>query len=151
MLNSTVVALAWAISLTFLPLAYAGGTFTWTAAAVFAYFFLRSFVDTEVPNVRDVEGDRAIGVKTLPVVVGVDRTKQVLLGIDLLSATTVFYAAMVGLLPLQFVVALAVGIFYSMVVTSLLGRVEDGDLLAIAAEFEYVVVGLVLVPAVYGL
>lgn len=149
-LNSTVVALAWAVSLTFLPLAYAGAGLTWTTAVVFVYFFLRSFVDTEVPNVRDVEGDREIGVNTLPVVVGVDRTRRALYGIDVFTAGIVAFAAIAGHLSVIMATVLLVGLAYSLGVTSFVGRIEDEKLLSIATECEYVVVAIALAPIVYG-
>jgi 4-hydroxybenzoate polyprenyltransferase len=151
LLNSAVVAVAWAVSATFLPMEFAGVAYTTSAAIVVAYFFLRSFANTEVPNVRDVDADRAAGVATLPVVLGVDGTRRVLYGIDLLTVALVGSAALLGHLPALPTVALLVGVAYSLGVTTFVGRDDDGELLALAAEFEYVVVGLALVPIVYGL
>lgn len=149
--NSVVVALAWAATLTFLPLAFANASFTPTTALVFAYFFLRSFVDTEIPNVRDIEGDRAIDVATMPIVFGVRRTRHALYGIDLLTVTLVGYAALTGYLPGFLVPALFVGLIYSLGVTSLVGRVGDGERLAIATECEYLIVIAALAFLEFGL
>ena len=148
--NSALVAFAWAASAILLPVGYTGATLTTATGFVFAYFFLRSFTNSEIPNVRDVDADRAIGVATLPVVLGVGRTRRVLFGIDVLTAAIVGYAGLAGYLPALPTVALLVGVGYSLVVTSLVGRVEANGLLAIAAECEYVVVGLALVPVVYA-
>lgn len=150
LVNSAVVALVWSFSLTFLPIVFVSGRVSVAAGVVFAYFFLRSFVDTEIPNIRDVDGDREIGVKTLPVVIGVDRTKQALFGIDLITATVIVYVGVVGMLPVEVGIPLLVGIVYSMGLTSLVGRIENDDLLAIATELEYVIVGLALLPTVVG-
>ena len=148
LVNTTVVALAWAVTLTFLPLAFADGNATMAAAIVFAYFFLRVFTNTEIPNVRDVEGDRAIGVSTIPVVFGVDRTRQILAGIDLCTAVLVGLAVTAGHLSPTVGLALLVGIGYSLVVTSRLGRTENEQLLSKAAECEYLVVFVALSFAV---
>ncbi|MDF9747183.1 UbiA family prenyltransferase [Natrinema salsiterrestre] len=144
LVNTTVVALAWAVTLTFLPLAFADDVVTTPTLVVFAYFFLRVFTNTEIPNVRDVEGDRAIGVLTIPVVVGVDRTRWILLGIDCGTAALVVLAVHAGCVPAQLALALLAGIAYSIGVTSLLGRSENARLLAKAAECEYLVVFLVV-------
>jgi 4-hydroxybenzoate polyprenyltransferase len=140
LLNSAVVALAWAATLTFLPLAFADGSVTPGTVLVFSYFFLRVFGNTEIPNVRDVDGDRAIGVSTLPVVLGVARTRQVLYGIDLVTAAVVLVAVFEGHLPVLLGPPILAGIAYSLTVTSLLGRYDAEGLLAKAAECEYLVV-----------
>lgn len=142
--NSLVVALAWATTLTALPVAFTDAAVTPATAVVFAYFLLRSFVDTEIPNVGDIEADRAIGVATLPVAFGVPATRRTLYGVDLLTVGLVAAAVSAGVLQVGFAVALGVGLAYSLVVTGLLGRV-DNDALALASECEYLVVATALV------
>lgn len=149
-LNSAVVALAWAVTLTFLPLAFAPGSRVEPplVAVVFAYFFLRSFVDTEVPNVRDVEADRSTGVATMPVVLGVRRTRRALYGVDLGTLGLVAFATVTGLVPAALGVALGVGLGYSLGITAFLGRFEDDGLLAKLPECEYLFVAVALAPFV---
>jgi 4-hydroxybenzoate polyprenyltransferase len=150
--NSAVVALAWAVTLTFLPLAFADGPVAITprVAVVFAYFFLRSFVDTELPNVPDVAADRATDVDTLPVVFGVRRTRHALYGVDLATLGLVGYATLAGLVPVALATALVVGLGYSLGITAFLGRFEDEALLAKLPECEYLVVAVALAPAALG-
>ncbi|ELY54481.1 UbiA family prenyltransferase [Natronolimnohabitans innermongolicus] len=148
LVNTIVVALAWAVTLTFLPLAFADAAVTGTTLFVFVYFFLRVFTNTEIPNVRDVEGDRAIGVSTLPVVFGVDRTRHILTGIDLSTAGLVIAAVSAGYLTPILAVPLLAGLTYSLGVTAFVGRYENERLLARAAECEYLVVFAALVVAV---
>ncbi|QSX00496.1 UbiA family prenyltransferase [Haloterrigena alkaliphila] len=148
LVNTIVVALAWAATLTFLPLAFAGSAVTPPALIVFGYFFLRVFTNTEIPNVRDIEGDRAIGVLTIPVVFGVDRTRQILAGIDCCTGALVVFAVATGQLSLALGLPLFVGLGYSLCVTSRIGRTDDVQLLARAAECEYLVVFTALVIVV---
>lgn len=150
--NSAVVAFAWAVSLTFLPLAVAGRSPTPLAGMVFAYFFLRSFVDTELPNVDDRRSDAAAGVRTLPVVFGVETTRRVLVGVDVLTLGLVVGGVLTGVVSVLIAVALGSGLVYSTVSTlALVGRDEQRDWTTIAPELEYVVVAIVLIPAVIGL
>ena len=142
--NSLVVSLAWATTLTALPVAFTDAAVTPATAVVFAYFLLRSFVDTEIPNVRDVEADRAIDVATLPVAFGVPATRRALYGVDLLTVGVVVAAVSVGVLQAGIAAALGVGLAYSVIVTGLLGRV-DNDALAVASECEYLVVATALI------
>lgn len=147
-INTSVVAFAWAVSLTFLPLAYTNHGLSPEVAIVFVYFFLRSFVDTEIPNIRDRKSDKLAGVKTLPVVLGIDRTQHALYMIDLLTVGIVAYAVFVGHIPLLLAVALGVGLLYSMGVTTVVGRYSDREWITIIPEFEYVIVGIALIPII---
>ncbi|WP_224268843.1 UbiA family prenyltransferase [Haloprofundus salinisoli] len=147
--NTAVVAFAWAVTLTFLPLAFAGRVSTPAAAVVFCYFFLRSFVDTELPNVGDTESDRASDVSTLPLVLGVRGTRYALYGVDLLSLVLVAYAAGTGLLPSAVAAALGVGVAYSSLLVSRIGRMDDYELLTLASECEYLLVGGTLATVVF--
>jgi 4-hydroxybenzoate polyprenyltransferase len=144
LLNSVVVALAWAAPLVVLPAAFADAPLGPTAVIVFAYFFLGIFANTELPNVYDMAADRANGVDTLPTTVGVARTRQTLYAIDLASVCLIGYGTVRGYLPGAVAAPLVAGLLYSLAVTAFLGRVEDGRRLTIAAESEYVLVGLLL-------
>ena len=145
LVNTIVVALAWAVSLTFLPVAFAGRGVTPAVGLVFAYFFLRAFVDTELPNVCDRDSDRAANVRTLPVVYGVEHTRVVLYAVDFVTGAVLGAALVAGYLSVGVALALGVGLPYSLVVSSQLGRYADRSWLTVAPEFEYVVVGAALV------
>lgn len=151
--NSVVVALGWAIAVTVLPLAFAGADAGTVVAAevdpavgvVFAYFFFRSFVDTELPNVRDIDADAAVGVATLPVVLGIAGTRKLLYGVDLVTTSVLVFAAAAGLLAWPLAGALGAGIAVSVCVTALAGRVDDASMLGVAPDCSYLVVGSVIV------
>lgn len=147
--NSAVVALAWATCLTLLPVVFADTAISPAVAVVFAYFFLRSFVDVEIPNVRDIEADRNGGVKTLPTTFGVGRTRRALYSVDLFTAGVVVYAAAIDLIAWSFVAALVVGLCYSLVLISRLGRTAHADVLGQAPNGEYVLVGAVMVAIAF--
>jgi 4-hydroxybenzoate polyprenyltransferase len=148
LLNSGVVAFAWAATLVFLPLSYAGRAATPAAAVVFCYFFLRVFSNTEIPNVRDAAADREIGVRTLPVVLGVARTRRALYGIDALTAALVVGGVLAGYVAAVLAVPLLVGVAYSFAVVSRVGRTGKERRLAKLAECEYLVSGLALAAVV---
>ncbi|WP_186313311.1 UbiA family prenyltransferase [Halorubrum salsamenti] len=154
--SSVVVASGWALAVTLLPLAFAGSVALGPAspgaapigpavAVAFAYFLLRSFVDAELPNVRDVEADAAAGVATLPIVLGVARTRRVLYGVDTATAATLAAATAAGVLAPGVAAALGVGIAASLGVTALAGRVANDAVLGIAPDCSYLVVAVALV------
>jgi len=138
--NSVVVAGAWAVALLFVPLAFADAPVTATGAVVFGYFFLDTFVNTEIPNVADVEGDREIGVRTLPVVFGVRRTRHVLYGLDLALVAFLVVAYVRGALSFALAAAAVAGLGYALVLAALVGRTDRDRLLGVAGEAKHLLV-----------
>ncbi len=150
--NSALVALAWAIAVVGLPLAFADASVTPLAVVLFVYFFVDTFVNTEIPNVRDVEADAAIGVSTLPVVLGVDRTRHVLYGIDLALIGFVAAAFATGVVATAVAAAILVGLVYALGVAAFVGRTAAFDRLETASKLKHLVVFvLVLVLTTLGI
>lgn len=147
LLNSAAVALAWAVAVVAAPLAFGGVSVEAvgapTVALLFAYVAVRSFVDVEVPNVRDVAADAARGVATLPVVYGVARTRYVLLGVDALAAGLLAALAATGTASRPALAAFAAGLAVSVGVTAMADRL-DGPALGVAPDCSYLVAGTVL-------
>ncbi|MBX0286745.1 UbiA family prenyltransferase [Haloarcula salinisoli] len=140
--NTVLVALAWALTVTGVPLAFGGLSVGPVAIAVCLFFYLRSFISVEVFNVRDVTGDAATGVDTIPVVLGVPRTRQLLalfegcslaLLVTLMTVPTVALAAL-GALPV---------LGYSLGLTWFLGETGRMDAFCLAKDAEYLLLGLV--------
>lgn len=132
--NTALVATAWAVTLTFLPLAFADASITPRVALVFAYFFLAIVICTEVPNVRDIAEDTTIGVRTIPTVYGKTFTRKLLYTVDLLILVLVVFAVMRGILSIELAAALLLGVVYSVYVSRLVGRTDREDLLTVASD-----------------
>jgi 4-hydroxybenzoate polyprenyltransferase len=117
--NTTVVSLAWAVPVAFVPIALAANGSGYLAGAVVAavWFFLRSAVSIEVHNVRDVDGDSANGVTTLPTTIGVRHTQLILYGLELVSLALVVGAAVLGAIPAWAPFALAPELLFSTWIT----------------------------------
>lgn len=134
LLNSALVAAAWAIPIVVVPIAFADATFGPVALVLVVYFFLGTLANVEVANVRDIESDARVGVASLPVVFGVARTRQFLYALAGLTLMVLSYAAFDGYLSATTTTILAAGPVSLLVVIALLGRVESGELLTVAAE-----------------
>ncbi len=78
LVKSLIVAFSWAICITFLPALYLHGDLTklWF---IFPFFFIKIIINTILFDIRDVVGDTLNGINTIPVVIGVARTRQLLL------------------------------------------------------------------------
>ncbi|WP_262180236.1 UbiA family prenyltransferase [Haloarcula laminariae] len=146
-LNSVLVAGAWALVIVFLPMAFAEGPIPPAAGVIFLFFFLSSFIRVEIPNVRDRVGDREIGVKTLPVVLGVRGTRYALYGVSGLAGALLVTAFVEGLLALPELAWLLVSVVYLAVIVAGLGRTDNNGGLTVAAECSRLpVLALVVVP-----
>ncbi len=88
-IKNIVVALPWAVIGTFLPLAISFRDFS-VILLIFYFFFTKLFINTILFDVRDIEGDRISDVRTIPVVFGRQKTKNLLL---ILNSTLILWLA----------------------------------------------------------
>lgn len=73
-----IVGLAWALPVALLPVLCAGCPLGEMTIAVGLFFFLLSFIDSTVFDIRDVKGDAETGVATIPVILGIPWTRILL-------------------------------------------------------------------------
>ncbi|WP_435364310.1 UbiA family prenyltransferase [Haloarchaeobius sp. DYHT-AS-18] len=137
LLNTVLVAAAWAVYISFIPVAFTDRLPGAPALTLCAFFFLQTVVAGEVLNARDVVGDRREGVSTLPTRLGVERAQTVLYGLDGLTITLLLGAGLVGTLDEQAVLALLPAVGYSLLVTALVGRDVDLSRLCAWRDLEY--------------
>ncbi len=81
-MKSLIVAFSWTIPATLLPICHAGLPAGAATGIVGVFFFLQTFTNTVVYDMRDVEGDAASGVRTIPTILGSRRTLLLLTGIN---------------------------------------------------------------------
>ncbi|MEG3225500.1 MAG: hypothetical protein BME94_08365 [Methanobacteriales archaeon Met13] len=74
------VTLCWTVGAVFIPVVcyYPG---FWITSLIFFFVLVKFLVNTISFDIRDIEGDKKSGVKTIPVFLGRSRTKILLLGI----------------------------------------------------------------------
>lgn len=91
------------------PLAVAGGVPSWPAVLVLAGFFVLFELTYEILyDLRDLEGDRAAGIPTFPVVHGPERAVQIIDGLLAASAAVLiggFFASAIGARELLMIAA----------------------------------------------
>jgi len=73
------IALSWAAVAAFLPVIYLKEKNILLIILIFGFFFLKSYINSVLFDVRDIEGDRMNGIRTLPVFLGKNNTKNLLL------------------------------------------------------------------------
>jgi len=77
LVKSLIVAFSLSVCAAFLPALYLYNSAK--LCFIFPFFFSKVFINTVLFDVRDVKGDTLNGVKTIPVVIGIKRTRQMLL------------------------------------------------------------------------
>jgi len=142
-LNSTVVALAWAVPVAFLPVVMGGTVKLNAAIAICGFMFLRTFISVEVFNLRDVAGDRASDVATMPVVLGPARMKGGLLLLEVLSVLLIASALAAGMIPAGPALVTVPTIAFSIVLTATIGDGRDPRARCVAKDAEYLVLGAI--------
>ena len=77
-MKNFVVTLSWTVEAIFLSAIFLPGT-SITILLLFYFVFIKLFINAVSFDIRDIEGDRISGVRTLPVTLGNHKTKNLLL------------------------------------------------------------------------
>ncbi|MDD2666747.1 MAG: UbiA family prenyltransferase [Methanocellales archaeon] len=109
-IKNIVVALSWAVLGAFIPLAVSFRDYL-LISLIFYFFFIKCFINTVVFDVRDIEGDRMSGVKTIPVFFGRSNSKNLLLGLNSTLLVWLAFSCFMGFFR-QYLVVLIFCIFY---------------------------------------
>ena len=107
-IKNALVAGIFASTMTLAPIPAEGKVAAGTLAVIWVFFFVRYFINAVVFDIRDEQGDRRCGIRTLPVVLGPDRTRRLLHGMNLALGIFLLLVPALGLAPPAFA-ALAVG------------------------------------------
>ncbi len=92
-MKNVFVATSWAMVCTLLPSVDISNVPRMTALAVLYFMFVKVFINTILYDIRDVDGDRASGVKTIPVLLGTKKTTMIQLAIN---STILFILALLN-------------------------------------------------------
>ncbi len=142
LVKNIVVSAGWGLA-ALLTLLYYLGPFSATVLIIFAFITLRLFVNTVFCDIRDVKGDAETGIKTLPIVLGVRRTRFLLIIINTLSGLFVLLAIFAGLLPpMAHIVNLVTLYAYYYILKSFSPKANMAYLTDFVADGE----GLVMIP-----
>ena len=97
--KNIMIALAWALMATFLPLVYFHLDITITTLAIFVFIFIRWIINPVFFDFKDIKGDKIMGVITLPVFFGVRRTLILLAILNTLLGIFTLISTLKGWLP----------------------------------------------------
>ena len=77
-MKNIIAALSWTVGIVFLPAIYSYKGVMITILILF-FIFINLIVNAVIFDIRDIEGDRKNNIKTIPVVIGRQKTKKMLL------------------------------------------------------------------------
>lgn len=140
--KSLLVAFAWALPPALLPVYVAGVIPGFITLGVVLFFFSLVFINTVLFDIRDVVGDRATGVRTIPVCIGIPGTK-ILLTVVNISLGFLILGLLAGRIPLTFLALILAGMIYAQGYILLYHRMKAGNLVCdLIADGQFILLGL---------
>lgn len=110
-IKSIVVAFSWGITGAFLPATMDDPIPLYKEVLVFLYIFAQILVNTIIFDTLDVKGDHASGIRTIPLALGIMKTRILLLSINA-SFIGWLLACLFSGVFLEYLFTLAVGVVY---------------------------------------
>ncbi len=80
-MKNLVVAFSWALVCALIPAAYSGHSDGWVILIIY-FMVLKSLINTILYDVRDIAGDRENGIRTVPCLLGLKKTRSILLAMN---------------------------------------------------------------------
>ena len=93
------VSFEWAIAATLLLSMYNQQSATLITLLMFTFIFLKYFTNTIFCDLKDIETDRQKGLKTIPVLIGFDKTIIFLTVLSIITVVPLFYGVYHQVLP----------------------------------------------------
>jgi 4-hydroxybenzoate polyprenyltransferase len=143
--KSLLVAVAWALPPALLPVYITGSIPGMITLAVILFFFSLVFINTVLFDMRDVEGDRLTGVRTIPVCIGIPNTMRLLTLVNVILGAAVVLLLW-GEIPLMYLILIIAGIFYAQWYICHYQEISRSNLLCdLIADGQFIILGLFMV------
>lgn len=97
--KNAYTALIWAFGGTFFPVFYLSLHVGWFFILVFLFMYSRSIANVIFFDLKDMEGDKAKGLKTLPALVGKERTLHFLYALNIVGFVPLLLGIYMGVIP----------------------------------------------------
>ncbi|MFY3739709.1 MAG: 4-hydroxybenzoate polyprenyltransferase [Candidatus Nitrosomirales archaeon] len=139
LLKNITVAVAWAIPITFMPVLSESSMPAGLSLAFFSFFALRAFVNAVAYDIKDVKGDARFAINTMPVKIGIPKTKLLLFNISIFAGClAVYFAVVFSSISILFISMItAYNIFY----IHRIGKTEIKFLSDFIMDGEFIVMG----------
>jgi 4-hydroxybenzoate polyprenyltransferase len=140
-MKNLVVSTAWGLAFSLVPV-YLGVTVPGAGSMiVFLFIFCWTFVASVLPDIRDRSGDSATGVATIPVLVGVARSRSILTLLNISAGATILLLGST-VIPVPARAIIIVSLVYSQVCIVSIDRTTRNDLLCdVISDGQFLTIG----------
>jgi 4-hydroxybenzoate polyprenyltransferase len=90
-MKNIIVAISWALMTTLLPMMSITHGFDGEMIAIFYFMLAKSFINSVLYDMRDIDGDRVSGIRTIPVMLGIKKSSLILLALNCTILLSLFY------------------------------------------------------------
>lgn len=142
-IKNLLVGISWSSSMTFLQAVYTGNPIDLTVWCAFLVVTSMLFINTVVFDIRDSNGDKKVGVKTIPVRLGVKKTKTFLIVFNTLLGGFILMTTYYSIFP-PVAYFILLNTLYTYFYLYLLGRIDINLLCDILVDGEYILLALFL-------
>ena len=150
LIKDLAVAAVWAFGLVFIPFFYYNLQIEVRLVFLFVFFVLTAVITTMIFDIRDVEGDERTGVKTVPVLYGVEFSKRLMLILNTISGILLFVVSYYYPLEVYFMIPVGLSILYAYFYSLAFGRVFSKDFICeTLADGEYILFGVLVLISFY--
>lgn len=141
-MKNLVVCSSWGAIPVLLPCVASGSPVTLATALCFVFFFSYVFIASAMPDMRDTEGDALSGVRTIPVLIGIEKTRTVLGVMNGATALAVFAVGIIAAFPAMTMGLLLGTLAYTQGCIGSFGRAGKNDFICdILLDGGFVIVG----------
>lgn len=142
--KNLTISSAWAVPHALLPSVLADGVFSEMVVATFLFFSTLVFINTVLFDMRDVGGDAAAGIRTVPVILGIASTTRMLVATGLVLGALILVISIPSVPLWQsgillFGICYGIGYVISFSMTGACHAVCD-----IVADGQFIMIGAVL-------
>jgi 4-hydroxybenzoate polyprenyltransferase len=140
-MKNLVVSTAWALAFSLVPV-YLGNSAPGAGSMiVFLFIFCWTFVASVLPDIRDRIGDSATGVATIPVLVGVARSRSILTLLNI-SAGALILILGSSVIPVPACAIIVASLVYSQACVISIDRTTRNDLLCdVISDGQFLTIG----------
>ncbi|MDO8142455.1 MAG: 4-hydroxy-3-methylbut-2-enyl diphosphate reductase [Candidatus Brocadiales bacterium] len=89
-------SIAWAVSTALIPFLGTRKSFIPSLAVAIGFAFSIAFIRAVVLDIRDIQGDRILGKETIPIAIGKERTKKILITLTAAVTVLLFVSSLLG-------------------------------------------------------
>jgi len=140
-MKNLVVSTSWALAFSLVPV-YLGTSLPDAASMyVFLFIFCWTFVASVLPDIRDRSGDYATGVATIPVLVGVARSRYIITIINISAGVSILILGS-SVIPVLAGAIIIISLVYSQICIIVIDRTTKNDLLCdIISDGQFLTIG----------